>query len=290
MRLLLLSTCLFLFFSCDTSSSKQESQKTSDGFLGLMAPPTAGEMVDNIEETEVAFDQLLPEQKSKTPSSKEEDLQIIKTGTLRFESKDLAQTHAQILSIIRQANGYVQNDNSGKNYNQLYHNLTVRVPTENFQSTLDAIANGVEHFDEKTISRKDVTEEFVDLNARLKAKRALENRYLTLLAKAINVKEMLAIERELSEIRESIERAEGRLKYLNNKVSMSTFSIQFYKIEIATRSSSSFGTKMVNAVKSGWNGIASFFLGLLRVWPFLILVAIVTYFIRRWFKKKKKNK
>lgn len=286
MRLLLLSACLFLFFSCDTSP-KYTSEVEPEDLLGIDIE------VSDYDFGEAAIRSELkapPPPKLKNQSSQNTNLKIIKTGTLRFESKDLAQTHAQILSIVRQANGYVQNDNSGKNYSQLYHNLTVRVPTENFQSTLDAISKGVEHFDEKTISRQDVTEEFVDLNARLKAKRALENRYLVLLAKAKNVKEMLEIERELSEIRESIERAEGRLKYLNNKVSMSTFTIQFYKTEIATRTSSSFGAKMVNSLKSGWNGIASFFLGLLRVWPFLILVVLMMYILRRWFKKRKKNK
>lgn len=284
MRLLLLSACLFLFFSCDTSSKNDVNDR-----LGFTGAPVAFETLE-AEMSEVAVDRLLPPPKPKNESSAEIDLKIIKTGTLRFETKDLAQTHAQILTIVRQANGYIQNDNSGKNYNQLYHNLIVRVPTEKFQSTLDAISKGVAHFDEKTISRQDVTEEFVDLNARLKAKRALENRYLVLLAKAKNVKEMLDIERELSEIRESIERAEGRLKYLNNKVSMSTFTIQFYKTEIVTKTNTSFGTKMGNAIKSGWNGMATFFLGLLHVWPFLILVVLGTYLVRYWVKKKKKNK
>lgn len=289
MRLLLLSACLSLFFSCDTSTDAQ-SEVYSNDLLGIgveMSESDEGFTMKTVsEDILIASEMNAPS----PPESQTSDLKIIKTGTLRFESLDLAQTHAQILSIINQANGYVQNDNSGKNYNQLYHNLTVRVPAENFQSTIDAISQGVAHFDEKTISRKDVTEEFIDLNARLKAKRALEDRYLALLAKAKNVKEMLDIERELSQIRENIERAEGRLKYLNNKVSLSTLNIQFYKTEIATRTNTSFGAKMGNALKSGWNGIASFFLGLLRVWPFLILVALFAYVIRRWIQKRKKNK
>jgi hypothetical protein len=288
MRLLLLSTCLFLFLSCDTSTKHNYDLEVDDR-LGFTGAPIAFETLE-AEMSEVAVDRLLPPPKSKNESINEIDLKIIKKGTLRFETKDLANTHAQILTIVRLSNGYIQNDNSGKNYSQQYHNLIIRVPTEKFQSTLDAISKGVEYFDEKTISRQDVTEEFVDLNARLKAKRALESRYLALLAKAKKVKEMLEIERELSEIREGIERAEGRLKYLNNKVSLSTFTIQFYKTEIGTKTNASFGTKISNALKSGWNAMASFFLGLLRVWPFLILVVLVTYMIRRWIKKIKINK
>ncbi len=194
----------------------------------------------------------------------------------------------RIMQAIQASKGYVQNDQSGKNYNQVYQNITVRVPTENFQKTIDAISQGVDYFDEKTISQQDVTEEFVDVTARLKAKKALEERYLALLAKAKNVKEMLEIERELSQIREEIERAQGRLQYLQNKVSMSTINIAFYKNSVETKTSQSYGTKIVNALKSGWNGISTFFLGLLHVWPFLILVALGVFFTRRWMKKKKK--
>tara|TARA_R110001632_G_scaffold714_1_gene2608 strand:- start:732 stop:1601 length:870 start_codon:yes stop_codon:yes gene_type:complete len=289
MRLLLLSSFLFLLISCESSQNHNseeifgigvEMSESDEGFISKSVS----------EDISVASELNAPPPLEQQNYSQESELKIIKTATLRFESQDLEQTHAQILSIIKEAGGYVQNDNSGKNYSQLYHNLSVRIPTENFQSTLDAISKGVAHFDEKTIRRQDVTEEFIDLNARLKAKRALEDRYLALLAKAKNVKEMLDIERELSQIRETIERAEGRLKYLSNKVSLSTLNIQFYKTEIVTQTNTSFGAKMSNALKSGWNGIASFFLGLLSVWPFLILVALFAYVIRRWIQKRKKNK
>jgi len=214
---------------------------------------------------------------------------IIKTGKLRFETQDMAATHTQILAVIKNSEGYVQNDNSGKeSYGSVFHNLTVRVPTRNFQIALDGISKGVTYFDEKTISQKDVTEEFVDLNARLKAKRALEDRYINLLSKAKNVKEMLEIESELAEIREEIEAKQGRLKYLQSQVSLSTLHIYFYKNEVTTQVTNSYGSKIVDALKSGWNGVSEFFLGLLHIWPFLILLIISAFFMRRWMKKKDK--
>lgn len=214
---------------------------------------------------------------------------LIKESYLRFETQDLDKTYNQIIHFVKQNNGYIQNDNSSKNYNRIYKTLTIRIPTINFEKTIDSIENNVKFFDEKRISSKDVTEEFIDLEARLKAKQTLEKRYLDLLIKAKNVKEILEIERELSKIREEIESQQGRLKYLQNRVSLSTLNVDFYKVTSETGITISYGTKMWNAIRSGFNGISMFFLGLLQIWPFLLILIITTLWFRKWYKKKNKS-
>ena len=166
--------------------------------------------------------------------------------------------------------------------------MTVRVPTENFQAFINAVSEGVEYFDQRDISRQDVTEEFIDLEARLKAKRELENRYLELLSKAKNVKEMLEIERELSNIREEIEAKQGRLNYLQDRVSVSTITLEFYKYTAESGVTVSYGQKIKNALKGGWNGVSVFFLGLLYLWPLFILIIVVLVAVRWFFKRRKK--
>ena len=213
---------------------------------------------------------------------------IIKESYLRFETKDLDKTYLQIKNIITKNKGFIQDDNSNKSYNTITRRLVIRIPTTNFQNAIDSISKNVAYFDTKRISAKDVTEEFIDLEARLKAKQTLEKRYLELLSKAKNVKEMLDIERELSNIREEIEAKQGRLKYLQNKVSLSTLEIEFYKLTSEAPITTSYGTKMWNAIKSGFNGISLFFLGLLHIWPFIIILGISGFFIRKWIKKSKK--
>lgn len=230
-----------------------------------------------IQEIEVAETILETEQK------------IIKTALLRFEASNPEETHKNIMAIAKEYQAFIQSDNAGKSYNQLYLNMVIRAPTQNFQALIDKISKGVPYFDQKDISRKDVTEEFVDLDARLKAKRELESRYLELLKKASSMKDMLDIERELSNIREEIEAKQGRLNYLQNKVSFSTISIEFYKQTAETGITLSYGQKMINAFKGGWDGISVFFIGLLYLWPLFILGLIVTLLLR-WFIRKNRNK
>jgi len=220
----------------------------------------------------------------------EAEQKIIKTAHLTFETKDPESTHEKILRLTKECKGFIQSDHSGKDYGRINFNMVIRIPTENFQRMIDNVSEGVEYFDQKEISRQDVTEEFVDLKARLKAKRQLEERYLQLLKQAKNVKEMLEIERELSGIREEIEAKEGRLQYLQNKVSLSTVYINFYKTTRSKGVSLSYGQKMTNALKGGWNGISVFFLGILYIWPLLLILGILIFILRRYIKRLKNKK
>lgn len=123
---------------------------------------------------------------------------------------------------------------------------------------------------------------------RLKTKRTLEARYLELLNKAGKVSEMLEIEKKLSEIREEIESKEGQLKYMQRQVSMSSVYVEFYKINPSESGvTQSFGSKMGNALETGFLGLSSLFLWFLEVWPFIIILVALFFLIRRRFKRKK---
>ncbi|PWH83951.1 DUF4349 domain-containing protein [Algibacter marinivivus] len=257
--------------------------------LPLMCSSPKDENYDSeaYEDSEIVYEEtsLLS---SKVYSPETSTQKIIKTSYLKFETDDLDKTYLQIKKAIQDNKGFIKDDNSNKSYNTITRHIIVRIPTNNFQNTLDAVSKNVDYFDTKRISAKDVTEEFIDLEARLKAKLTLEKRYLELLSKAKNVKEMLEIERELSNIREEIEAKQGRLKYLQNKVSLSTLDIEFYKLTSEAPVTKSYSTKMWNAIKAGFNGISIFFLGLLHIWPFIIILFIGGYFIKKWIKKSKK--
>jgi hypothetical protein len=214
---------------------------------------------------------------------------IVKNASLTFETQDIDAEHKIILQLTQQYKGIVQTDNSGINHSRLFRNLTIKVPSENFQSVIDKIGDGVAYFDRREITRRDVTEEFVDIEARLKAKKELEKRYLELLKKAQNVKDMLEIERGLSSIREEIEARQGRLQYLESQVSMSTISLSFYKVTAETGVRVSYGHKIINAFQGGWNGVSVFFLGILYVWPLLVLAILFILIIRGFIKRSKRK-
>lgn len=103
--------------------------------------------------------------------------------------------------------------------------ITIRVPRQKFDVTLAAIdkLGDVLHRD---VSAQDVTDEFVDLEIRIKNARAMQTRLKALLEKA-PVKEALEIEKELHRVTEELERLEGRLKLLRDKIAYSTITVAF---------------------------------------------------------------
>lgn len=235
-----------------------------------MAPPDNDSRA--IPDGEVAY----PEQK------------IIKNANLRFETEDLLATAESISKSVKKYHAQVQNDTEGKTDFELTRTMTVRVPAKYFDAFMADISKGVKYFDKKQISSIDVTEEYVDTEARIKAKKVLEQRYLELIGKAKKVSEILEIEGELSAIREEIEAKEGKMRYMKSRIALSTIDIEFYK-ETAEQPDAtvSFASKMWNAIVSGFNSLSSFFIGLLYFWPFILIFVIAFLIVRKKLKRKK---
>lgn len=218
------------------------------------------------------------------------ETKIIKVGDLRFQTDDLEKTYNQIQAAVKKYNASIKNDSQNNGDYEFSRRINIRIPNENFDNFISEISKGVAYFDRKDISSEDVTEEYVDVVSRIKTKKVLEERYLELLKKANKVSEMLEIEGQLSEIREEIEAKEGRLKYLQNKVSMSTLSIEFYKpVAQGRQATVSYGGKIGNAIASGFNGISNFFISILGIWPVIVTLVVLFILIRKRFKRKNKK-
>jgi hypothetical protein len=218
---------------------------------------------------------------------KKTETQVIRTGTLRFETHNLNESYQNIQKSIIKYKGTLQNDASGKDYTSTFRNIIVRIPNNNFIAFLDEISQGVNHFDKKEISSQDVTEQYIDLESRMNSKKTLEKRYLQLLSKANKVSEIIEIEGKLAEIREEIEAKEGQFRYMKNQIAMSTFTIEMYTNDASqSGETASFGSKIWNEIKSGFNGLSSFILLIISIWPFIVISILIFIFIKRKIKKK----
>jgi Domain of unknown function (DUF4349) len=262
---------LLTVFACkDAVSGGKKEESTS--YAGTESAPT--EAVSDAKSVAMDFE-------------KPTETQIIRTSTLQFETDDLNESYLNIQKAVAKCKGNLQNDVSGKNESAAFRNLTIRVPNTNFIAFLDEISKGVNHFDRKEISSEDVTEQYIDLESRMNSKKTLEKRYLQLLQKANKVSEIIEIEAKLSEIREEIEAKEGQFKYLKNQIAMSTVTIEMYTNDaMQSGETVSFFGKIWNEIKSGFNSLSSFILGLVSIWPFLVISILIFIFIKRKFKKK----
>lgn len=219
---------------------------------------------------------------SQNQSSKIER-KLIKTGSISFETKDLLATRETMQDALKKYQGYMVRDNQYASNDRISVDISVRVPAKDFDVFLDHISKGVKTFDTKNVQVADVTEQFVDAESRLKTKQALERTYLNILKKARTVREILDVERELSNVRGSIEATQGRLQYLKSQVSLSTLNITFYK-KVKAGDTGFFSTVKA-AFKEGFTKIKTFIVSVISFWPFIIVLLLITVLIRRKTKK-----
>lgn len=262
--------CLFLVNCSDSSHSEKGVSSVRHEMAD--APKMMKES-SNVENDEISSEKI--------------ERKLIKRGSIAFETDDLSTTRKNIEQAVEKFDAYISSDNESKNSYEVTSNVTVRIPSKNFDGFLAEIASKVDKFESKNISVDDVTEQFLDVQARLKVKKSLEERYSELLKKTKSVKEVLEVERELTKVRSDIESMEGRLKYLQNQVSFSTLDIRFYKVEVVQSSSKSFWRRLANAFNNGIDGIKWFFLSLVSIWPFILIGIGVFLFIKRRSKTSK---
>lgn len=208
---------------------------------------------------------------------------LIKEGRVEFKTDNLNTTRKTIFEAVNKYKGYVSSDQEFKSPGRKSNTVVIRVPAKTFDNLLSDATKGVEKFESKEINVKDVTEEFLDIQARLKTKKELELRYIDLLKQAKNVTEILEIEKQIGELRSEIESIEGRLKYLQDRVSFSTLTMTFYE---TVPNETAFEQKFKNGFRNGWDNLIWFFVVLTNIWPF-ILIGIGLIFGIRLYKKRK---
>ncbi|MEC4054444.1 DUF4349 domain-containing protein [Myroides odoratimimus] len=212
---------------------------------------------------------------------------IVKEGNIRFETSNAQETRANIVASSKKLNGYLSQDTSNVYGNRTEHTIVIRVPAKNFETLLEGVTQTATKVDSKNINALDVTEEFIDVEARIKTKKEIEERYKELLKRANTIDDILRIERELGALRADIESFEGRLKYLKSRISLSTLTVTFYE---KGESTTGFGYEISSAFGSGWSNLLSFVIGLFYIWPFILISIGLIFIIRRIRKRRKQNK
>jgi hypothetical protein len=213
-----------------------------------------------------------------------DERKVIKDGEVYFESQDIDATRARIDMAVKKHGGYISNEYEYAYPDRVEQSVVARVPADNFDALIAEIAEGVKRFERKDIEATDVTEEYVDIEIRLKIKKETEDRYRQLLSRAKTVKDIVEIEKQLAEIREGIESVEGRLRYLQNRISLSTLTVTFYE---KTSAPVGFSSKFKNGILNGWRNFVWSLVGLVNVWPFVILLAIAAVAIIKYRKLRK---
>ena len=193
------------------------------------------------------------------PSTVESSRKIVYNASVRMETTDYDTTRAALQEAVTAANGYLESTDQGgsKDSGSRYTYYTARIPAENYRSFLTAAgeAGNVTSLNE---SAQDITAEYVDVEARLKALNDQRDRLNALADKAETTADLLEIESQLSDVQYQLESYTGQMRLMDNQVRYSTVDISLQEVQVLTPTATTFGEKFVEAVTSGWRGRRSY--------------------------------
>ena len=214
---------------------------------------------------------------------------LVRTGQASIEVDSLEPAIAAVRALAQRMGGYVANTSLAAGREQVRAaTLQLKVPSARFDALVGGLAP-LGRVEMVNVNAEDVGEEYVDVAARVANARRLEARLLTLLERsAARLSDVLAVERELARVREEIERAEGRLRFLRTRVALSTLDVTVHEAAPILAGAPS-RNPLLEALRQAWRnfvGVLAFGIASLGV---LIPLGVIAYVVWRVVRARKAN-
>ena len=194
--------------------AKEEARTAAHTFASTGAQQVSLSEVDKAEATNEAADR-----------------KIIRNADITMEVDSTTDAQQRVASIAESNGGFVVTSEAKQRANvdpakrTLDIKLVVRIPASRFGSALDQIKQVAGNVTQANVSGQDVTEEFIDLEARIRTQKALEVQFLEIMKQARKVEDALEVQRQIADVRTDIEKLEGRKRFLENRSSLSTITV-----------------------------------------------------------------
>jgi hypothetical protein len=273
----------------DEATRSEREQASSDGSASdaLMSGKVAGGRANAVAEAR-APDQPgppLPPPSPVPPQGGGVVTMIIRTASASIRVDSLEPAIAAVQRIATTLGGVVGNTTlSSGDYQVRSATIELRIPAERFNEAIEGL-RPLGKVESITTNAQDVSEEFVDVSARVANAKRLEERLIALLANRTGkLEEVLAVERELARVREEIERYEGRIRFLQTRVATSTLTVTVHERQPLV--SNTPGRNVIaEAFKQAWRNFVTFLAMLIAslgvVVPIGIVVVALLLLVRR---------
>jgi len=204
------------------------------------------------------------------------DRQIIYNAGLTVKTQDADAARQKVVKLAEDAGGFLADSTVHVGEaGERYVDIKVRVPAGRFDGVVAQIRR-LGKVEDESITSQDVTEEFIDLQARLRTLKQAEERLLDMLKHRGKLNELLEIERELATRREQIEKSQGRLRYLKDRVSFSTIQVSLYEKGPAVVGPSG-PYDILYHVRSAYRVLVSMLQGILTALIYIVVDGVVIW-------------
>ena len=211
---------------------------------------------------------------------------LIRTGHATLEVQALDAAIARVRTMAQQLGGFVANTSVVGGRDQVRSaTLELKIPAARFDEAVSGLTP-VGKVESVNVMAEDVGEEFVDVSARVANARRLEERLVRLLASQTGrLQDVLAVERELARVREEVERYEGRMRYLQTRVAVSTLVINLHE-PFPIIAGGPGGNPIVDAFRQAWRNFVGSVAWLIAasgvLLPLLVLLLLAWAAWHRW--------
>ncbi|QIY90409.1 DUF4349 domain-containing protein [Chryseobacterium gallinarum] len=291
MKSIILSSLCLILINCSKSGPAQQEAKAD-----LVDMISEDKVSANVPPPSSISEKLLSDEKSTTNSISEHQAdtisrKVIKNGEMRIQVSDIKKAQNQVNDILKKNNAYIQKEDFQNTDMDENLNLVIRVPYKSFDILINSFSDGVGSVLSKNISSNDVTEEYTDISIKLANKKIYLEKYLDMLKRASTTKDMLEIQEKIRGLEDEIDVAEGRLRFIDDRVNYSTLNLSLYREKVRSSATSKigFGSRFIDSFTEGWNSFVSFFLGVISLWPFFLIIPFMVFLWRKW-KLRKRNK
>ena len=215
------------------------------------------------------------------------ETKIIKTAFLTIEVKDIPGSVETLKNLASQKGGYVSSTNIQKNYNdRLSGSVIIRVPAAEFENTLTSV-KAIGTVKSASTQGQDVTEEYVDLQAQKDSYQNQLAQYNEIMKKAVKVEDVITVQQQIDRVQTEMNRLEGRLKYLDSRIDLSTITVNLQEPEPVGGQTGHNFISTINEGISGFFGMIDAIIIILFTLLPLIIVGGAGYAIYRWRKGRK---
>lgn len=299
MKKIILPLFCLILFNCNKSENQHEvkadlveildDDKATSASMDMMVPPPPPKEEVPISSASAKSVNTTPNVSA--PQNNSIAKKIIKNGEIEIQVGDIKKAHQQVNEIVKNNNAYIQTERFNNTDIDEKQFFTIRVPHKNFDALINSFSNGVGSVLSKNIASDDVTEEYTDVSIKLDNKKIYLEKYRDMLRSAKTTKDMLEIQENIRELEDEIDVSEGRLRFIDDRVNYSTLELMLYKEKVRSSATSKigFGSRFGDSITEGWNSFIAFFLGIISFWPFLLLIPIVIFVLKKWRKNRVKK-
>jgi hypothetical protein len=224
---------------------------------------------------------------------------VIRNAELAIEVASPAAAESKVSSLVERLGGYVASSerelraDEGQR-SEARVNLSLRVPAERMEEALREIKRMGVGAETEKIGSEDVTDEYIDVGARITNQRHLEQQLVSILAQANNVDGALKVHQELTQVRTEIDRLEGRRRFLETETSLAKISLSLTPLRpVVAATSNEFGVNVRRAASDSVSVATAVVIFTIRavgvVLPLAVLFGLPVLGLVLWLRRRQRK-